>query len=263
MTGDIKVVVVAGDTNVAFKNYAPFMSSFDEHVKTAENLDIVMNLWQFKGGESPMSDAKNPFNVALDNSTSFKCKASLIGKATNANGDDRSLKNTRRVVPLKYLSNFFRSLELPLINCKIHLELNWNNNCVMYGADTYASGDNANDREAMFKITNTQLYVLIVTLSTRDNVNLKKQHDQGFKRSIFWNEYKSKIEIRNLDNNNATRWFLDASFQGFNRLFVLAFHNTDNNANKVKRDSHRKYFLPRVDITNYNILIDGRNFMIN
>ena len=61
-------------------------------------------------------------------------------------------------MPLKYLSNFSRSLEMPLINCKIHLELNWNNNCVMYGADTYARGDNANDREATFKITNTKLY---------------------------------------------------------------------------------------------------------
>ena len=160
MTGDIKVAAVAGDTNVAFKNYAPFTKCVthinDEHVETAENLDIVMNLWQFKRGESPMNNAKNPLNVALDNSTSFKYKASLIGKATNTDGDDRSFKNTRLVVPLKYLSNFFRSLELPLINCKIHLELNWNNNCVMYGADTYAGGDNTNDREATFKITIAQ-----------------------------------------------------------------------------------------------------------
>ena len=267
MTGDIKVAAVAGDTNVAFKNYAPFTKCVthinDEHVETAENLDIVMNLWQFKRGESPMNNAKNPLNVALDNSTSFKYKASLIGKATNTDGDDRSFKNTRLVVPLKYLSNFFRSLELPLINCKIHLELNWNNNCVMHGADTYAGVDNTNDREATFKITIAQLYVPIVTLSTRDNVNSKKQLEQGFKRSIFWDEYKSKIEIRDLDNDNATRWFCDASFQGVNRLFVFAFNNTDDNANKVKRDSHRKYFLPRVDITNYNVLIDGRNFMIN
>ena len=84
-------------------------------------------------------------NVALDNSTSFKYKLSLLGKAINADGNDRSLKNTKIFVPLKYLSNFFRSLEMPLINCKIHLELYWNNNCVMYGADTYAGGDNANN----------------------------------------------------------------------------------------------------------------------
>ena len=74
------------------------------------------------------------------------------------------------------------------------------------------------------------------------------------------NEYKSKIETKAADNNNFTRFPLDASFQGVKRLFVLAFGNTENGNDKVERDSHRKYFLPRVDITNYNVLIDGRNF---
>ena len=63
---------------------------------------------------------------------------------------------------------------MPLINLKIHLLLNGNNNCVMYGADTYAGGDNANNRETTFQITSTKLYVLIVTLSTKDNANLTK-----------------------------------------------------------------------------------------
>ena len=80
-----------------------------------------------------MNDDGNPLNVALENSASFKYKASLLGKATDADGNDRSLKNRKIVVPGKYLSNFFRSLEIPPINCKIHLELKWNNNCVMYG----------------------------------------------------------------------------------------------------------------------------------
>ena len=66
-----------------------------------------------------MNDAGNPLNVALDNSTSFKYKASLLGRAIDADGNDRLLKN------------FFRSLELPLINCKVHLELNWNNKCMV------------------------------------------------------------------------------------------------------------------------------------
>ena len=131
----------------------------------------------------------------------------------------------------------------------------------MYGADTFAGGDYANDTEATFKITSTKLNVPIVTLSTKDNlINLTKQLNEGFKRSMYWNEYKSKIETKNLDNDNITRFPLDASFQGINRLFVLAFDNTDNGDNKVERDSHRKYFFPRVDITNYNALIDARNF---
>ena len=144
-----------------------------------------------------MNDVRDPNNVALDNSTSFKCKASLLGKATDADGNDRSLKNTKILASLKYLSNFFRSLEIPLINCKIHLELNWNNNCVMYGADTYVVVNNVNNRETTFKITSTKFYVPIVTLSTKDIVNLTKQLNEGFKISVYSNEYKSKIEKKN------------------------------------------------------------------
>ena len=206
-----------------------------------------------------MNDNNNPLDVALDNSVSFKYKASLLEKATDADGDDRSLKDARIIVPLKYLSNSFRSLEMPLINCKIHLELNWNNNCVMYGADTYAGGNNGNDRETTFKITSTKLYVPIVTLSTKDNVNLAKRLNEGFKRMVYWNEYKSKIETKAAEKNNPARFPLDVSFQGVNILFVLAVNNTtendaevpaNNTANRVKKDSRRKYFLPRVDITN-------------
>ena len=149
---------------------------------------------------------------------------------------------------------------MPLINCKIHLQLNWNINCVMYGADNYGGSDNANNRETTFKITSTKLYVLIVTSSTKDNVNLTKQLNERFKRSVYWNEYKSKIETKEEDANNLKRFSLDASFQGVNRLSVLAFNDVNNDANRVQRDSHRKYFLPRVNITNYDVLIDGRNF---
>ena len=94
-----------------------------------------------------------------------------------------------------------------LINCKIHLELNWNNDCVMYGADTYAGVDNANDREAIFQITSTRLYVPVVTLLTKENVNLTKQLNEGFKRSVYWNDYKSKIKTKTADNSNVTRFF--------------------------------------------------------
>ena len=207
VTGDIKVAGVAAKTNIAFKNCAPFTRCVthinDEYVKTAGNLDIIMpmynlieysynyadfsgSLYQFKRDESPMNDARNPNNVALDNSTSFKNKASLLGKATDTDDNDRSLKKYKIVVPLKYLFNFFRSLEMTFIDCKIHLELNRNNNCVMHGADTYAGGDNVNNRETTFKITSTKLYVPIVTLSTKDNVNLTKQLNKGFKRSVNW-----------------------------------------------------------------------------
>ena len=94
----------------------------------------------------------------------------------------------------------------------------------------------------------------------KDLLNLTKQLNEGFKRSVYWNQYKSKIEKKEADAKNLKRFSLDASFKGVNRLFVLAFDNTNNGDNKVERDTHRKYFHPRVDIANYNVLIDGRNF---
>ena len=127
-------------------------------------------------------------------------------------------------------------------------------------ADTYAGGDNVNNRKTTFQITSTKLYVPIATLSTKDNVNLTKQLNEGFKRSVYWNEYKSKIETKEADANNLTRVPLDASFQGVSKLYVFPSNNTHNDANKVERDSRRKYFLPRVNITNYNVLIDSKNF---
>ena len=109
-----------------------------------------------------------------------------------------------------------------LINCKIHLEVNWNNNCVMYGADTYAGGDNANNRETTFKITSTKLYVPNVTLSTKDNVNLTKQLNDGFKRSVYWNGYKAKIETKEADTNNLKDFLLMLLFKGLiDCLFML------------------------------------------
>ena len=88
-----------------------------------------------------------------------------------------------------------------------------------------------------FKITSTKLYVPVVTLSTKDNVNLTKQLNEGFKRSTYWNECKSKIEIEEADANNPKRFPLDASFKGVNfcnSLFLLLTILINNGDNKVK-----------------------------
>ena len=83
--------------------------------------------------------------------------------------------------------------------------------------------------------------------------------EDGYNRPANWNEYQTKIENRNLDSNNLTRFPLDASFQGVRRLFVLVFYKTqdiitdnpiNNTANRVERNSHTKYFLPRININN-------------
>ena len=146
---------------------------------------------------------------------------------------------------------------MALINCKIHLELNLIRDCVVSAIAV-----------TTFEITNTKLYVPIVTLSSKHNVKLVKLLQEGFERPFYWNEYQTKIEITNLDNNNLTIFLLDASFQEIRRLFVLAFNNTTifvpnnpiNNTNiRVLRNSHTKYFLTKVNQTNYSVLIDGRN----
>ena len=93
----------------------------------------------------------------------------------------------------------------------------------MYSADTYVGRDNATNRETTFQIRSTKLYVSIVTLSTKDNVNLTKQLNEGFKRSVYWNEHKSKIDTKNLDDNDTTRFPLDASYQGANKTVCSCF----------------------------------------
>ena len=138
---------------------------------------------------------------------------------------------------------------MPLVNCKMHLELSCNKDCVM---STIA--------DTKFQIKSPKLYVPVVTLSTEDNVNLTEQLNEGFKRPVYWNEYKSKIETRTEYNKNLTIFPFDASFQGVHRLFVLALDNNNNGPNKVERDSHTQYFFPKVDTTKCNVLTDGRNF---
>ena len=136
-----------------------------------------------------------------------------------------------------------------------------------------SSADAAANQVASFIITDSKLYVPIVTLSAKDNNNLTKKLNEGFKRTIYWNQYVSKpFPETPHKKTGITRFALDAAFQGVNRLFVLAFEDTRDDeaadtpaprnlvANRVIRNSYRKYFVPRVDVTSYNVLIDGRNF---
>ena len=194
--------------------------------------DSTGSLYQFKRDEPPDDNV----NVA-NNTTSLVYKSKLI-KGT----DDNNVNNVKLVVPLKYVSNFFRSLELPLVNCKIDLELTWHKDCMISSVNAAAG------QVVSFMITDTKLYVPVVTLSTKDNTNLTKQLSEGFKRTIYWNQYVSKPfpETPN-KKTGITRSDLDATFAGVNRLLDYILYIT-------------KYFVPRVDITSYNVLIDGRNF---
>ena len=89
--------------------------------------DTSGNLWQFKRDE-----INNNANVTADNSSSCKCKSNLIGYV----GADETVKHVKRAIPLKYLSNFWRSLELFMINCKVKLELTWGEKCILANTGT-------------------------------------------------------------------------------------------------------------------------------
>ena len=110
-----------------------------------------------------------------NNAPSFKYKKSIIGNTK----DNETKSKVKIAAPLKYLSNFWRSLEMPLINCKVELSLKWYDRCLLTTANT-----------ATFKITDAKLYVPIFTLSVEDNPKLTKLLNEGFKGSIYWNKYK-------------------------------------------------------------------------
>ena len=126
---------------------------------------------------------------------------------------------------------------MPLINCEVSLMLTWSSTCVI----------STSTGEAKFEITDSKLYVPVVALSTQDNVKLLEQLTSGFRRVINWNKYLSQPEL--LAPNPNLNHLVEPSFQGVNRLFILAFENDD------QRTSTNGYYLPNVEIKNYNIMI--------
>ena len=270
--GTVRAATADGNTRLALKSCAPFtkcnLEINDEHVDTAENLDITMpmynlieysdnyqdssaTLYQYKRDEPP--EGNSIPNLAVNNSSSFKYKVNLLGNPVLDGAIAK--RSVKVVVPLKYLSNFFRSLEMPLINCKIKLNLTWKKECVL-------STDAA---DAVFIINDTKMYVPVVSLSKEDNKDFIEQHNKGFQRSIYCNEYKTKeLVIEDADADNFKYIDLDPSFQGVNRLFVMAYNKlAAANDNQFNRNSKRVYYLPRNDLKKYNVIIDGRNFYDN
>ena len=236
------------EINDTFVDYADFINiamPMYNLIEYSDNYsDTSGGLWNFKRDEIISNEDVTNNN----NAPSFKYKANIIGN-TESNGTKNGVKIA---VPLKYLNNFWRSLGMPLINCKVEISLKWIERCLLTVAST-----------AIFKITDAKLYVPTVTLSSEDNVKLSKLLSKGFKRPIYWNEYKvipnKIVEIAVNNQENYIRELLDSSWQGVKRSFVLAYNNKEGD-NKVSIYSYKKYFLPRVKIENYNIRIDGRKF---
>ena len=245
-----------------FKNCAPFTNCISEinntQIDNAKDIDIVMpmynlieysdnyakttgSLWQYCK-DIPARNANNEIVIFSENNTtdSFKFKSKITGQTGNG-----GTKDVEIMVPLKYLSNFWRILEMPLINCEVNLILTWSSNCVLIATAIQ-------NQAATFEITDTKLYVPVVTLSTQENTKFLQQLKSGFKRVINWNKNLSKPEL--LAQSPNLNHLVEPSFQGVNRLFVLAFENDDD------RKSDDEYYLPTVAIKDYNIVINGENF---
>ena len=247
---------------VIFKNCSPFTYCISEinntQIDNAKDIDTVMpmynlieysdiyakitgSLWQYCK-DIPARNANDEIIIFSEDYTtdSFKFKAKITGQT----GNDVT-KDVETIVPLKYLSIFWRTLEMPLINCEVNLILKWSSNCVLIATVIQ-------NQAATFEITDTKLYVPVVTLSTQENTMFFQQLKSGFKRVISWNKYLSKPEL--LAENPNLNHLVEPSFQGINRLFVLAFENDDD------RISDDEYYLPTVEIKDYNIVVNDENF---
>ena len=152
---------------------------------------------------------------------------------------------------------------MPLINCEINLILKWSENYVLTSEvirDKFIDTSNDensqfleinNPTNAIFKITDTKLHVPVATLSTKDDNNFLKQLKSGFKRTIKWNKYRS--EITSQTKTNYLYYLIYPTFTKVNRLFVLSFENEED------RTSFSKCYVPKVEIKDFDVLIDGKS----
>ena len=177
------------DKGVAFKSCASFINCISEinnaQVDNAKDIDIIMpmcNLIEYSDNYAKTTGSlwqyfRDEPNDNLEDSKSFKSKIKITGKTPAA----VNLKDVEIMVPLKYLNNFWRTVEMLLINCEINLILTWSSTCVI----TNSTG------AGTFAINDTKLYVSVMTLSTRENTKSLQQLKSGFKRVINWNKYQN------------------------------------------------------------------------
>ena len=217
------------------------------------------SLWNYYRDE-PNSGTDNNIIHSILNSESFDYKANFMENGVTHNNLTKN--DVKIIVPLKYLSNFWRSLNIPLINCEVELILTWFKNCVLIYKLARDANYNANPivyeidnpEDAIFQVTDTKLYVPVVTLSKENDIKLLEQLKSGFKRTIKWNKYRSQITIQPQNNNN---YLIDPTFTNVDRLFVLSFPR-NNNADSAYCFSN--YYVPEVKINDFNVLIDGKSF---
>ena len=182
------------------------------------------------------SDDNNFDSIKVVNSNTFKYKNKITGNTYNVDagvqGYDVNKNGTQEVelaIPLKYLGNFWRTLNIPLISCEVSLELQWDKNCVITSLEQRdISGGNRDNAPtgATLSITDCKLYVPAVTLSKDDEIKLLTNLKSGFKREIIWNKYRSQMTTEAINNN--LNILIDPTFTNVNRLFVLAYQTAND-----------------------------------
>ena len=212
------------DKELTLKNNAPFVSCISKIntlIDNAEDLDVAMpmynlleysknygkttrNFWNYYRDEpnkESIGGGNGAIKYSIKNLKSFDYKTSISGTLE----DDKTKTEAEIVVLLKHLSNFWKTCDMPLINCEINLIVTWSEKCVLMGKTQrdkcIGTGSDENQQfieinnptNATFKITDTKLYVPVVTLSTKDDNNFLKLLKSGFKRTIKWNRYRSEI----------------------------------------------------------------------
>ena len=208
------------------------------------------------------ADDNNFDNIKVVNSNTFKYKNKTIGNTYNVNagadGYDVNKNGTQEVelaIPLKYLGNFWRALNIPLISCEVSLELKWDKNCIITSLEQRDIGGGNRDNAptgATLSITDCKLYVPAVTLSKDDEIKLLTNLKSGFKREIIWNKYRSQMTAEAVNNN--LNILIDPTFTNVNRLFDLAYQTAND------RQSYSQFYLPRVMVKDFNVIMDKLTF---
>ena len=221
------------------------------------------------------ADDNNFRNIKVVNSNSFEYKNKIIGNAYNIHATipnpdpatatanpsvanpnyDANKEGTKTIelaIPLKYLGNFWRALNIPLISCEVSLELKWNKNCIITSLERRQVGAEPRNNAptgATLAINDCKLYVPVVTLSKDDEIKLLTNLKPGFKREIISNKCRSQMTTEAINNN--LNILVDPTF---NRLFVLAYQTADD------RQSYSQFYLPKGMVKDYNVIIDKLAF---
>ena len=221
----------------------------NELIEDAEDLDIAMpmyNLLEYSKNyrktigslynyyRDELNDDANLDNFANNNvvsSNSFQYENKIIGNTNNVNATaddyDANKEGTQTIelaIPLKYLGNFWRALNMPLISCEVSLELKWNKKCVVTSLERRQVGARPRNNAptgATLAINDCKLYIPVVTLSKDDEIKLLTNLKPGFTREIEWNKYRSQVSTEAINNN--LNILIDPTFTNVNRLLVLVY----------------------------------------